>query len=311
MHAAKLVRDLLDWNQQLTFSGIGGQHMEQAGVTLISDLARYGVTGFTEVFRHLFIIKKALAAIKAHLTTQPPDMLILIDYPGFNLRLAQFARKALACPIIYYISPQIWAWKANRIHTIKACVDHMAVILPFEKHLYAQAGVAASFVGHPLISQLPDFNDPEAMRTSLGLPTQRKLVALLPGSRRNEVVQHMPVLADVIQRLNQRFPDLHFVIPVAPTIKPAMVQAYLDDKAQNITLLKGQSLEAAFCSDCVVVASGTASLECALLAKPMCIIYKASLLTYLIAMKVIKVLFLGLCNLLADHILVPEFLQYD
>lgn len=311
MHGANLVKQLLDWDNTLVISGIGGQHMQEAGVNLVSDLARYGVTGFTEVLRHVLVIKKAFKLIKAHLQEVKPDVLLLIDYPGFNLRLAKFAKKHLGLHIIYYISPQVWAWKAKRIHTIRACIDKMAVILPFEKAIYQQAGVPVAFVGHPLVDKIPHFDNLQALRSSLGLPIQSRLIALLPGSRDNEIEQHLPVMAKTAQLLNSRHPNLHFVIPIARTINPETVKAYFNKSRIEISFIHGNAIDVAACSDCIIVASGTASLECALLTKPMCIIYKASMLTYIAATKLIKVKYLGLCNLLKNEMIVPEFLQYD
>ncbi|KTC98113.1 lipid-A-disaccharide synthase [Legionella erythra] len=310
-HAAKLVSKLLASNPALELSGIGGRHMRQAGVNVISDLASFGVTGITEVVRHFLVIKKAWTLIKHHLKTVQPDLLILIDYPGFNLRLARFAKRVLGLRIVYYISPQIWAWKANRIHTIRKCVDHMAVILPFEKNLYHQAHVPVSFVGHPLVNNIPVYDNLTSIRMALNLPLNKRLIALLPGSRRNEVDRHMPVLLKAAEQLDRQRQDIHFVIPIAATIDAALIRSYFSHSKVPISFIEGQAIDVAACSDCVVVASGTASLECALLAKPMCIIYRASLLTYIAATKLIKVKYLGLCNLLKNQMIVPELLQYD
>jgi len=153
-HAAHFVRELKTRHDNLDISGIGGQHMQDAGVHLISDLARFGVTGLSEVIQHFFVIKRAFQAIQAHLTATKPDLLILVDYPGFNLRLAKFAKHVLGLRIIYYISPQVWAWKANRIETIRDCIDKMAVILPFEQSLYTREHIPVSFVGHPLTQKI-------------------------------------------------------------------------------------------------------------------------------------------------------------
>lgn len=312
MHAASFIRQLTARHSNLDISGIGGRHMQAAGVHLISDLARYGVTGLSEVLRHFFVIRRAFKDIKRHLINNKPDLLILVDYPGFNLRLAKFAKQELGIEIIYYISPQIWAWKAGRINTIRDCIDHMAVILPFEKKIYENAGVPVSFVGHPLVGKVRACEDISAARQQLGLPTNKTLVAMLPGSRTHEIERLMPVLSDTANKLNSQMNNLHFVIPVAGTIKPDLIKSYFDDNTTvSLTLINGQSVETVACSDCVVVASGTASLECALLIKPMCIIYKASRLTYFAAMKLIKVKYLGLCNLLQNEMIAPELLQYD
>ncbi len=311
LHAAAFVRELKANNPDLEISGIGGQHMQDAGVHLVSDLARYGVTGLTEVIRHLGVIKKAFDAIKAHLRSTKPDLLILVDYPGFNLRLAKFAKQELGIRVIYYISPQIWAWKAGRINTIRDCVDKMAVILPFEKKIYENAGVPVAFVGHPLVNKIQHCDDISKTRSQLGLPKNKRIVAMLPGSRTHEIERHMPVLRDSAKMLSDQCDDLHFVIPIAGTIKPIIVDDYLKNTTIPYTLINGNAVETLACSDCVVVASGTASLECALLEKPMCIIYKASFLTYLVASKLVKIKYLGLCNLLQNEMIAPELLQYD
>lgn len=311
IHASVLIKQLKSTYPDLEISGIGGQHMQKAGALLISDLARYGVTGLTEVIRYLKIIKKALQDIKNHLKSQKPDLLILVDYPGFNLRVAKYAKQELGLKIVYYISPQIWAWKANRIHLIKQCVDHMAVILPFEKTIYEQAGVPVSFVGHPLVEKLSTIPDMVTSRAKLQLPLKNKIIALLPGSRTNEIERHMPILRDTAQLLLKKNPEFHFVIPIAGTINPDKITGYFNNLGLPISFIQGQAIECMSAADFVIVASGTASLECALLKKPMCIIYKSSFITYHAAMKLIKVKFLGLCNLLVNKMMISEFLQYD
>lgn len=311
LHAASIIKQLQSKHSNIHISGIGGRHMQQAGVELVSDLAKFGVTGITEVLRHISTIHHAFKKIKAHLTQNKPDLLILVDYPGFNLRLAKFAKLTLGIRVLYYISPQIWAWKAGRIETIKRCVDHMAVILPFEKKIYVDAGVPVSFVGHPLVEKIPAHSNPQMLRTSLNLPDDKRIIAMLPGSRLNEILRHMPVLIKSAKQLCAKHPDLHFVIPVASSIAPQQIEAYFANTEIPHTLIQGRAIETAACSDCVVVASGTASLECALLEKPMCIIYKSSTLSYIAAMKLLRVKFLGLCNLLQNQMIVPELLQYD
>ena len=311
LHAAAFINQLKADHSSWQFSGVGGRHMERAGVHLISDLARYGVTGISEVIRHIGVIRKTFNALKAHLTNNKPDLLILVDYPGFNLRLAKFAKKKLGIRILYYISPQIWAWKAGRIDTIRQCVDQMAVIFPFEKTLYQKAGVPAAFVGHPLVDKIATCNLNPVTRNHLNLPQDKRMIAMLPGSRAHEIERHMPVLIESAVLLCQQRSDLHFVIPVAGTVNPDTIRSYFSKTTIPYTLIEGNTLNTIRCSDCVVVASGTASLECALLEKPMCIIYKTSLLTYIAAFKLIRVKYLGLCNLLQNEMIAPELLQYD
>ena len=310
-HAAAFVRELKQSHPDLQFSGIGGQHMQDAGVQLISDLARYGVTGLSEVLRHARKIRKAFVQITQHLEQTRPQLLILVDYPGFNLRLAKYAKKVLNIRILYYISPQIWAWKADRIHSIRQYVDKMAVILPFEKAIYQQAGVPVAFVGHPLVERMTVPESVAETKIKLGIPNDKLILALLPGSRHNEIKRLLPILKKVAKNVVQAYANIHIVIPVSRSLTQRDITALVNLKTLPITLIDQQAVPTVYCSDFVIVASGTASLECALLTKPMCIIYKASLLTYIIAFRCIRIKYLGLCNLLQNKMIVPELLQYD
>jgi len=308
-HAAELINEAKKIYPSFKFSGIGGRHMSKAGAELVYDLASYGVTGISEVLRHLKTIKKAFTAIKEHLYHNQPDLLILVDYPGFNLRLAKYAKKKLNLKILYYISPQIWAWKANRIHLIKACVDHMAVIFPFEKSIYEKAGVPVSFVGHPLVKKI---SATVQTREELTLPQNKRIIAILPGSRTHEIRRHMPVIVKTIEQLVSNFSDLHFVLPIAGTVSETLIREFLTSSYNSsVTLIKEKAWDVLSLCDFAVIASGTASLECALSGKPMCIIYKSSFLTYLAASKLIKINYLGISNILSNRMISPEFLQYD
>lgn len=312
-HAAALIQQLKQLDTSLTFSGIGGQHMQEAGVELISDLARFGVTGIIEVLRHFKTIKQAFRAIQAHLRTHKPDLLILVDYPGFNLRLAEYAKQTLGIQVLYYVSPQLWAWKPGRIKRIQASVDHMAVIFPFEKKIYEEAQVPVSFVGHPLIKNMHAENQASyPTRQTLQLPEKKRILAMLPGSRINEVERHMPVLFQTATKLIQNNQDCHVVIPVARTLNPERIKRFWDTNTVPCTFVENhRATDVVRCSDAVVVASGTASLECALLEKPMCIIYKVGLVAYLAASVLLRVQYVGLCNLLMNRMITPELLQYD
>ncbi|MDF1645417.1 MAG: lipid-A-disaccharide synthase [Legionellaceae bacterium] len=312
LHAAALVRQLKQYDPTLKLSGIGGQHMQNVGVELISDLARFGVTGIIEVLQHFKTIKRAFRAIQAHLKNTKPDLLILVDYPGFNLRLADYAKKHLGLTIIYYISPQLWAWKPGRIKRIQASVDHMAVIFPFEKKIYEKAKVPVSFVGHPLTQSLNHGVSQYPSRRALGIPEDKRILAILPGSRINEVDRHMPVLYQTAFKLMTQYPDLHIVIPIAGTLNPEYIKRFWKLDRVPCTFIEGQkAIDVARVSHAIVVASGTASLECALLEKPMCIIYKVGLVSYLAASVLLRVQYIGLCNLLTNRMTVPELLQYD
>ena len=283
--------------------------METEGVELLFNLAQYGVTGLIEILKQAKNIRRAFILIKNYLSHHPVDLIILIDYPGFNLRLAKFAH-SLGIKVLYYISPQIWAWKANRLQHIKKYIHHMAVILPFEKEIYQRAEVPVTYVGHPLLKKIPSFENINQLKSDLHLPHDKIIIAMLPGSRKHEIEMLMPVMVKSMQALYAKAQDLYFILPVAKTISLQQVQAYFESAPElPYRLIEGKALELMAASDCVVVASGTASLECALLNKPMCIIYKASNFTYLIANKVMKVKYLGLANLLAGKMIVPELLQ--
>ncbi|MDF1677475.1 MAG: lipid-A-disaccharide synthase [Legionellaceae bacterium] len=312
LHAASLVRALKQSTPDLHITGVGGQHMQAAGVELVDDLANSGgVTGLLEVLKHFKPIKRAYRAIQQHLKTTKPDVLLLVDYPGFNLRLADYAKKHLGLTILYYISPQLWAWKPGRIKRIQASVDHMAVIFPFEKAIYEAAHVPVSFVGHPLTKTLPSNTKPPS-RKHFHLPDNKRILAVLPGSRVNEVERHMPILYQTACRLIKKHSDLHVVIPIADTLALSQIKRFWKDKTVPCTFIQHQkAVDVARVSDAIVVASGTASLECALLEKPMCIIYKVGFVSYLAASVFLRVQYVGLCNLLTHRMSVPELLQYD
>lgn len=311
LHGAHLVQSLhAAYPDTYQISAVGGRHLAELDVYMIDDLAQHGVTGFLEVLKHARLIRQAYLRITAYLEQVRPALLILIDYPGFNLRLARFAKEKLGLTVLYYISPQIWAWKANRIHTIKKYVDHMATILPFEKAIYEQANVPCSFVGHPLLEHMLPINKQSARQT-LQISEQAQVVALLPGSRRNELKYHLPVMIGAVKLLLKKFADLQFVIPVASTLSREDFSPVLHEQNLPIRLTHEPAQVAMRASDMVVVASGTASLECALLELPMCIIYKTSTLSSMIVSQVVKIKYGGLCNLIANRMIVPELLQAD
>lgn len=308
-HAAKLLAAIQAKAPDIVAYGLGGKHLQSLGMDSLMDLTTLAITGISGVLGHLSSIKKAFSLIQTKLLQSPPDLIILVDYPGFNLRMAKWIKKHLKCPVIYYISPQIWAWKEGRIETIKRCVDHMAVILPFEKAIYEKANVAVSYVGHPLSAALARVPSQAICREQLGLAPDKKILAILPGSRKGEITRHMPVICKALQRLKSY--NIEIVIPLAKSLNPELIKPYLKDIPFSYHLIEGQAQSVAKASDAVVVASGTASLECAVLAKPSCIIYKSSWLNYYLARRWMKVKYLGLSNLLMNRMVCPELLQTD
>jgi len=309
-HAACLVAALRKEHPDWHFSGIGGAKMQQAGVELVQNLDDLNIMGFVEVLRHLRTIRKTFKNIQQHLLAVKPDLLILVDYPGFNLRLAKWS-KLHRIRVLYYISPQLWAWKPNRIKIIQRYVDKMAVIFPFEKKLYEEANVPVAFVGHPLVEQVKTTLSQEAVREKWGIECNRRLIGLLPGSRINEVKRVFPAMLEAAKLLCQKHPDLEFVLPVAATLSQSLFESYAKDDAVKIHYIRHDAYHAMQICHSLMVTSGTATLEAAMLAKPMVIVYKAALLTYAAAVKILRVKYIGLCNLLADKMLVPEIVQQD
>lgn len=310
-HAAKLLAAIQKKIPDVQAYGLGGKHLQALGMDSLMDLTTLAITGVSGVLGHLSSIKKAFSLIQKKLLLSPPDLVILVDYPGFNLRMAKWINKHLKCPILYYISPQIWAWKEGRIETIKRCVSHMAVILPFEKAIYEKAKVPVSYVGHPLSEELAKVPSKQVCRDDLGLDEDQKILAILPGSRNMEITRHMPVICEALKQLKAKNLEFEIVIPVAQSLNMAVFNPYLKAIPFPYQLIQGQAQRVIKASDAVVVASGTASLECAVLGKPSCIIYKSSWFNYYLARRWMKVKYLGLCNLLMNRMVCPELLQMD
>ncbi len=305
-HGAEVVRALKQ-HQHVECIGIGGNKMKEAGCSLLFDYKSIAVMGLFEVIKHFPAIRQAWKIAVAALAREKPDCLILIDYPGFNLRLAAEAKR-LGIKVVYYVSPQIWAWKKKRIHKIKAHVDHMAVILPFEAEIYEKAGVPVTFVGSPLLEQVQPMSQKEA-RALLNLSEQIKLIGLLPGSRHSEVSRLLPELIDVAESLKVQYPHIQFILPLADTIKESEIWPYLDDTKVPILLVKRNSHAVMSACDVLVGSSGTATLEAAILGVPMVVIYKMHALTFEIAKWLVKIKYISLPNLLGGKLIYPEFIQ--
>ena len=310
MHAAHLVEILKKLDPELHFSGLGGKKMKEAGVELFDDLTRFAVVGFTEVLKHYGSFKKIFDAFLAKVRAAKPDAVILVDYPGFNLRLAKELKK-LNTKVIYYISPQVWAWKENRVSLIKSSVDRMIVLFPFEKEFYARHGLDVFWSGHPLMDEKKILRTKEKFLESLGLSDYKLTIALLPGSREGEVKRHLPVMIKTAELLNREFPMIQYLLVKAPTINDQLIKKYLPENFQQIKIVDGNSYDGLNAANLAVVASGTATLETALLEKPMVVIYKTSFLTWLLARSFIKIPYIGLVNVVAGEKIVPECIQFD
>ena len=307
-HGAKLITAMQKKNPALFFCGIGGPELRQAGVRILVDASELTVVGITEVFSKLPGILKGMSIIKKALKSLKPDLLILIDFPDFNLRIAAAAKK-LEIPVLYYISPQIWAWRRNRVKRIKRLVDHMAVILPFEQQFYTENNVPATFVGHPLLDGPLPAREPTATAGSDGQLT----IGLVPGSRENEVQRHLPVMLDCADILKDRLKHATFILSHARSVERKQLEEIVANHRCRMDVeIVSDGVEAVFeRSDVLVAASGTVTLQAAIHGKPMVIIYKVSPISFMLGRALVRVPFIGLVNLVAGRKLVPELVQND
>lgn len=311
LHASHLARSLRERHPDLRLFGAGGRRMEEAGVRLEANLVEKAVVGFTEVLRNLPEFKRIFSELLKRCEEEKPDAVILIDYPGFNLRFAK-AAKRLGIRVIYYISPQIWAWGGWRIPMIRKVVDQMIVVFPFEALFYKRHGIHAHSVGHPLLDlvrEIPD-TEKETLRKDLSLPKNTTLIGLLPGSREKEVSVLFPLMLQAARLIQKEMPHTHFLVFQAPTLPKELYPTFKGDSFP-VSFVKDADYRYRNLIDFSLVASGTATLENAILGKPMVILYKVSPLTYLIARRLIQIPYVGLVNVVAGEKLVPECLQYE
>ncbi len=310
LHGSNLVTAMKRLNPGIEFWGIGGEKMAQAGVRILFPSSDMAVVGLTEVFSKLRTIFSALKKLKSILKNERPDLLILIDYPDFNIHIAGTAKR-FKVPVLYYISPQVWAWRRGRIRKIARRVDRMAVILPFEKDIYQGKPIAVDYVGHPLLDECPRDMIENRVSLKMGMDQGHPVVGLLPGSRKEEIRNLLPVMVDAAGNLKRRYPDLQCVLPLAPGIEQAFVQPFIDNSDVRITLFQGDIYKVFNICDVALVTSGTATLETAIMGVPMVIVYRVSPVSYWIGRMVIKVSNIGLVNLVAEEEVVPELIQAD
>ncbi|MCK5186407.1 MAG: lipid-A-disaccharide synthase, partial [Deltaproteobacteria bacterium] len=308
LHASHLVKAMLELKSGLNFYGMGGEKLKDAGANIIFDISKLSVMGITEVISHLGHLYHVFKWFEKSLKNDRPDLIILIDYPDFNLRLAKAAKKH-NIPVLYYISPQIWAWRTSRIKKIAKLVNKMIVVFPFELALYEEEGIDVSFVGHPLLDIVEVRNSKAENIKRFGLDEQKITIGLLPGSRLTEVKKILPPMIEAAQQLSRKFDNLQFILPVAPGLKKEEVIKLIQNIMLTITVVDDSIYEVIDISHLVVVASGTATLETALLSTPMVILYKMSPLTYLVGRKLVKVDHIGMANIIAAKRVVPELIQ--
>jgi lipid-A-disaccharide synthase len=310
LHGFHLVKAIHRIDPEIQFFGVGGEGLERAGMKLLYHSQSLSVVGITEVLLKLGSILKALRGLKKSLDREKPDLVILIDFPDFNLRLAKIAHRK-GIPILYYIGPQIWAWRPKRIKLISRLVKKMIVLFSFEVPLYEAAGVDVEWVGHPLLDIVkPVLSKEEAFR-QFGLDPNRRTVGLLPGSRIHEVERLLPPLLASAHLLQKEIPDLQFIIPLAPGIPKTMLSSRMKKISVPLKLVEGLTHDVMNLSELLIAASGTATLEGAILGKPMIILYKVSLPSSWVARALIRVDHIGLVNLVAEKEIAPELLQRE
>jgi lipid-A-disaccharide synthase len=311
LHGANLARELKMLDSGLQLSGIGGAGMAGAGVHLFYDISNLAVMGIIEVLTRLQDIRSAMKILEGQFKTARPDLLILIDYPGFNLELARRAKK-YAIPVLYYISPKIWAWREGRIERIKKYVDRMAVILPFEKKFYQGHGVDVDFVGNPLLDQVHAALPPAAFKARHDIDPDATVIGIMPGSRRQEIAKILPLFLHAAVKLNSEFKKCVFLLPLASTLTDAEIAEHRGrvDRLLDIRIIKNERYAAMAACDAAMAASGTLTMELAILRVPMVVCYRVSMVSYLLAKPFIKAKYASLVNLVAGKTVVPELLQY-
>lgn len=314
LHGANLVRAIQKKSQDTTFFGMGGKELENAGVEVIFEAARISVVGLVEVFSHLPDIFAARRLLVKEMKTRNPSLLIVIDFPDFNLLLAAQAKK-LGIPVMYYISPQVWAWRSGRVNKIGRLSDRIAVILPFEKDFYQERGVQVDFVGHPLMDSVRTSQSPEEFRNALGINQDKKVVGLIPGSRTKEIISLLPDFLAAAKRLTVTTDnDYVFLVPRASTISEQLlnengIDTYRDELDVRVSDTNRYDLMAA--CDLVVAASGTVILELAILGIPTVATYRVSPKTYFLGRMLTKLKNFTLVNLIAGKPVIPELIQEE
>lgn len=332
-HAARLVAAIKKLQPQTEFFGVGGEALQGQGVRILCPASELAVVGLSEVVNRLPAVVRALRSIARALRTERPQLVILVDFPDFNFWVARLA-KYYRVPVMYYISPQVWAWRTYRVRTIARLVDRMVVIFPFEAEFYREHGVPVAYVGHPLRETLPSFPDRRALLTGWGLDPEHLTIALLPGSRGSEIERHLPDMLAGAALIQQTIPQCQFILPLASTAPAELVRSMLKKflgggpgtspggdagatgpgappAIRKLCLLPGQAYPALAAAHLAVVASGTATVEAALAGTPSIIVYRLSPFTYEVGRRLIRVRHVGMANLLGGERLFPELLQEE
>ena len=321
-HAARLVAAIRECCPQAEFLGVGGEEMRTQGVRILTPASELAVVGLMEVAGHLPAIWQALRTIGRVLKTARPDLVILVDFPDFNFWVARLA-KYYRVPVLYYISPQVWAWRTYRVRTLARLTDRLVVIFPFEADFYRGQGVTVDYVGHPFRETLPPLTDRRAFLLGHNLDPEALTIALLPGSRAGEIERHLPAMLKGASLISRSIPKTQFILPLASTAPEGLVESMVSGEdcvgagfkpaptSLRLRIIPGQAYQALGAAHAAVVASGTATVEAALAGVPTVIVYRVSPLTFAVARRLVRVEHVGMANLLAEERLFPELIQDD
>lgn len=310
MHGANLARALQELEPEVRLLGMGSSLMQDAGVELAFDVTELSTVGFAEAIKSIGTLKGILRQLGELMDREKPNVLVLIDYPGFNMEVAKVA-KSKNIPLVYYFSPTAWAWGKGRAKKVASLVTKVASVLPFEADVYREAGADVVFVGHPLLDIVRPQLSQEQFCKLWSLDQERPIVGLLPGSRKQEIKSLLPVLLESAKLIKEQIPQVQFLLPLAHTISREEVEEQVKANSLEIKVIEGQTYELMTASDIIVVASGTATLEAACLGVPMVIVYQVSFSTWLLGKILLKIPHIGMPNIIAGKEIVPELIQKD
>ncbi len=309
-HAANMFLELRKHQPNIKGIGMGGAKMTQAGVDIRYDSSSIAVIGLVEVIKHYGEIRRALKLMQQIISDERPDLLVCVDYKEFNFKLARYAKKQ-GIKVLFYVSPQVWAWRPGRVKAYGEVIDMMAVIFPFETAYYDAENVPVRYVGHPSVDKVHAQYSKDEDLLRFGLDAKIPVVGLLPGSRANEIKRMLPVMLAAAEQVQAALPETQFILPQADSIDDALLEDYLSQSSLKVTVVKNQPYDVIQCCDVVMTTSGTATLEIALLTVPMVIAYKLSSLTYWLGRWLVKTPFIGLPNIVMGKGIVKELIQHD
>jgi lipid-A-disaccharide synthase len=309
-HAANMFLELQKQQPDIQGFGMGGTKMAEAGIDVRYDSANIGVIGVVEVIKHYGEIRRALKLMQQLIKTERPDLLVCVDYKEFNFKLARYAKQQ-GIKVLFYVSPQVWAWRPGRVKAYGKVIDMMAVIFPFETAYYEAENVPVRYVGHPSVDKVHAQYSKDEDLSRFGLDQNQPVIGLLPGSRTNEIKRMLPVMLAAAENVRARFPGCQFILPQADSISDDLLASYMRESQLPVKVVKNQPYDVIQCCDAVMTTSGTATLEIALLTVPMVIAYKLASLTYWLGKMLVKTPFIGLPNIVAGKSIIKELIQHE